>query len=67
MALTRADLDTMRCANGCDDHPLFLHARCHMDADLTVAYDRETGTLIVQCAVCDKTTAVIAVEKGRRK
>jgi hypothetical protein len=59
--LTRAFLDKAVCSTpGCTEtHELYLHASCHLRANVTVRY--EAGVLIVACAACDKTVATIAV------
>jgi hypothetical protein len=49
-------------AGGCQepdcDHrhsgPLFLHARCHMEAKLDVTIDPTTRTLHVRCGACQR-------------
>lgn len=68
--LTTGDLDQMQCGNpDCtheahDTEPMYLHAVCHMDEALTVAYDRGRGALLIHCAVCDQFVAAVAVRKG---
>lgn len=59
--LSRHELDQLRCEHGCDDHPLILHARCHMGAPTWAAYDRDTGHLVVTCAKCGHHVATVAV------
>jgi hypothetical protein len=68
-ALTRQDLDAAQCAvPGCTSlhpHPLQMRSLCHPRAALSVAYDKDTGWLIVQCAQCDAMVARVAVAAAR--
>jgi hypothetical protein len=69
MAVNRDDLDSLAlqgCSiEGCDhkgqEKPFFLHARCHIKARLEVSYLYNTGVLVLQCGVCRKTVAEVAV------
>jgi hypothetical protein len=60
--LTRAELDQLKCANGCDDHPIRLYGRCHPDAPHRAFYDKETGQVVLLCAMCGKHVVAISVE-----
>ena len=60
--LRRIDLDQLRCAAGCDGHPIVLHSVCHPRAATWAAYDRESGNLTITCCLCKREIAVIAVE-----
>jgi hypothetical protein len=51
---------------GCthEDHgTLFLHGRCHLDADVEVSYTKDSGEVLVACAVCKLEIARIAVAR----
>lgn len=63
--LTRRELDQHRCHHGCEGHPIFLNASCHPRKGLEVAYDKESGDLLVACAVCQKPVARVAVAESR--
>jgi hypothetical protein len=64
----KSKLDAMRCANGCDDHPLVLHSRCHPYDPLWPEYERSTGLLILRCSVrnCQREVATIQVAEEAR-
>lgn len=61
------DLATARCANpGCthEDHTqMFLHAKCHPQGGLDVAYNLIKNALEVSCARCHKPVGEIAVAR----
>lgn len=63
--LTMARLNQMQCqVPGCNhkDHTaLYLRARCHMTAGVTVRYDREPGTLTIRCEACESLVATVQV------
>ena len=60
--LTRGDLDQIQCDSCGGNHPIVMHSRCHPESPSWVSYDRATGTLLVECAACAETVAVVAVE-----
>jgi hypothetical protein len=66
--ITRQQLDEAICAApGCNhDHGgiLYLHAACHPGAGLSVAYDNNTGSLMISCHQCAKLVSQIAVAAG---
>ena len=65
--LFQEDLDKMLddgcgipgCECGMYMHSFFLHSKCHIKADLTVAY--KEGMLLIGCAACGKPVAHVAV------
>lgn len=63
MPLNRRDLDSMTCASpDCTAHDheaLFLHALCHLEADLQCQYIGGIVTLL--CGECDALVAKIQV------
>jgi hypothetical protein len=65
MMLTRTQLDRAQCSTpGCthEDHrEMFLHAKCHLDAGLTVAYNLATGSMLLRCIECGRPIAEVAV------
>jgi len=46
-----------------DHGTLFLHGRCHLKADVEVSYTKDSGEILVACAVCQKEIARIAVAR----
>ena len=71
MAMTRKELDAGMCQSpGCNHRghatPLYFSGRCHPRGPQEVWYDN--GELHVQCMVCKKQVAVVAVadEKAKR-
>jgi hypothetical protein len=66
-ALTRKDLDAAECgAPGCDhkEHRLYLVGICHPGAPTKTLYDKSTGELVIECAVCEAPIVSIAVAGG---
>ena len=64
--LTQLELADLRCGNPDCDHvddsdELFLHATCHPDAAMEVAYDKGLGAVLVYCAECQQLVTAIAV------
>lgn len=62
--LTQRNLDAAGCGTpdcGHDHSVLFLHAICHPEAGLDVAYHKTTGGLVITCARCHKLIAEIEV------
>jgi hypothetical protein len=67
MALTRVDLDVMRCQNpGCECGGTVLHlsGRCHPAKPVTATYNTQTGIVTVLCAKCAKTVTSFVVSTG---
>ncbi len=68
MPLTRKELDEVGCQDPKCDHStdgeMFLHSRCHVEADLQVAYDRRAGVLNCYCGACDELLVSIAVARS---
>lgn len=57
MSLTRKDLDNAGCAVpacGHDHSVIYLHARCHLNAKLSVCYEKATGELVIRCGECEE-------------
>lgn len=67
-ALTREDLDRLRCAaehpdgEPCDHAELYFHSRCHPESPTWAVY--ADGALRVECAECRKVVAEVAVAGG---
>jgi len=64
MALTREILDHEGCGNPACTHDhtvLFLHASCHPHHGTQVSYDKRTGAVSIECVVCERLIAEIAV------
>jgi hypothetical protein len=61
--LTKHDLATAVCQMpGCKgDHDLYLHADCHLDAQLEVCYNKKENVLEISCGKCRAPVALIAV------
>lgn len=63
--LAREDFETRRCAEpGCscdDERMLYLHARCHVDYPVAVKVDKQAGTVIVECGVCERLVCEIEI------
>lgn len=57
----REDLDPLRCANGCQDHPIFMHSVCHPEDPVWVSYDKQSGTLLVECSICEQRIVCVKV------
>lgn len=65
--LTAADLDKMGCGVpdcGHDHSILYLHSRCHLRAGSSVRYEKKSGLIIVDCKVCGKEVARVAVAES---
>ena len=63
-ALTRSALDATGCGDpGCtEDHSIiYLHPKCHPDAGTWTSYNKDTGTLAVECTECEMVLARIKV------
>jgi hypothetical protein len=64
--VSQQELDTMGCSNpnckGHDDSILFIHPNCH-EAPVFIHYDKRTGHLVVECAVCDNEVLRIDVKE----
>lgn len=65
-ALTRAQLDLMRCGMVHPDGeicnhggPLTFHSQCHIEAPTWVTYS--DGVLTVKCSVCEREVAQVKV------
>lgn len=66
-ALTQRDLNRMGCGTpdcGHDHTILYLNARCHPKAGTFASYDKSTGSLLIECAKCEKPIVEIAVNPG---
>lgn len=64
--MTREQLDTMQCQHpNCThtDHSnvFFFHARCHMEADCEVSYDRNFGVMKIDCGECGQNIALVQI------
>jgi hypothetical protein len=65
--LTRRALDAQRClhdghsAEDCDNEHLFLHAGCHPGLPTWAMYDKEQGTVVVTCSLCDSLVVELAI------
>jgi LSD1 subclass zinc finger protein len=59
VALTRRELDPMRCSVPDCEGELFLHSSCHPGTAVSVSYF--DGALTVRCATCDAYVTTIAV------
>lgn len=63
--LLREDLDTLKCPvcqAGPDQHELFVHAKCHPEANVEVGYSQ--GILTIYCGECHNPIFRIAVAGG---
>jgi hypothetical protein len=47
------------CDHGAHAGPMFLHARCHPRAALSVSVDPTRRELLIACAVCKRPVATI--------
>jgi hypothetical protein len=54
--MKQADLADLVCEDlDCtEDHELFFGPRCHVEADVSISYRKDTGVLRVGCVVCDE-------------
>ena len=67
-AVSRSVLDT-KVSAGCsdptctEDHEpmLYLHATCHIGAQLTATYDMRDGGLTLKCGHCDRKVLKVTV------
>jgi hypothetical protein len=62
--LTAKVLDASGCGTpncGHDHSVLYLHPRCHPQAGTWVRYEKKSGTLIVDCARCNREIARVLV------
>jgi len=62
--LYKEDLDKMGCGVpdcGHDHGILYLHAKCHLQAGLTVSYIKDTEVLRIACAQCGTHVMSVAV------
>jgi hypothetical protein len=58
--LMREHLADIRCACG-RDHDFVFSPVCHVDAPMVASFNKHTGVLSLDCAVCSKLVAKIAV------
>ena len=64
MPIGKRQLDKTKCMNpNCehDNHYLVLSSKCHPGAGLKVAYDQDTGNLLVSCNECNAPITAIVV------
>jgi len=67
MALLRHQLELMRCDDpDCkiEHQRVYLHSRCHADTPAWVYYDRPTGNIVAECALCGEQIVEIRVAEG---
>lgn len=50
--LVREQLDPLRCSCGRDHDEVVISQRCHPGASSFVSYNRHTGHVTAECAVC---------------
>src|SRR5579885_1978234 len=43
----------------CNSGPIYLHARCHPNANVTVSVDARAGKMEIACAVCEQAIVTI--------
>jgi hypothetical protein len=63
-ALTRSDLEKVRCSNPdcAGDHSvIFLHPHCHPEASTWASFNKNTGALTLECAECETLVASVLV------
>ena len=54
--------ESLKCQCGnCIDEGLFIHSKCHVDADIQVEFVYSTGSLMLYCGECNAPVAEIAV------
>ncbi len=64
--LFREDLDATGCETpDCNhDHSIiYLHSRCHPRKGYAARYEKASGILRIECAVCERAIAEVAVAK----
>jgi hypothetical protein len=67
MALLRHQLDLMQCddpACAIAHERVYLHSRCHPEIPVFVYYDRPTGNIVAECALCGEQIVEISVAEG---
>lgn len=56
--LFREDMDSQQCsAPDCDhqhEDEMVIHSMCHVNAPTWATYNRESGTILVTCAICER-------------